>query len=115
MNYFITKLYSLKTIVSKIFNKLKFNEREHSKGRKPILTNSEIVTAVVFKQKQNIATKKSLYDILEPECSYNRFVVALNRAEKYLVAIIASVVNFLRKQSHLIKFTDSTELPVCLL
>jgi len=115
MNYFITKLYSLKTIVSKIFNKLKFNEREHSKGRKPLLTNSEIVTAVIFKQQQNIATKRSLYEILEPPLSYNRFVVALNRVGIYLAKIITAIMRFLRKEAHLIKFTDSTVLPVCLL
>lgn len=115
MNYFITKFFSLKTIVSQFFSTLKFNEREHSKGRKPLLANSEIVTAVIFKQKQNIATKKSLYEILEPSCSYNRFVVALNRVGKYLGTIITSVINFLRRQAHPIKFTDSTELPVCLL
>lgn len=114
MNYFITKFSSLKTIVSQFFVKLKFKEREHSIGRKPTLTNSEIVTAVIFKQRQNIATKQSLYDILEPALSYQKFVDALNRAGKYLAAIITTIINSLRKQAHLIKFTDSTELPVCL-
>lgn len=114
MNYFITKFSSLKTIVTQIFNKLQFNEREHPKGRKPILTNSLIVACAVFKQKQNIATKQSLYDILEPPLSYNRFVVALNRACKYLAAVITAVITVLRKDARLIKFTDSTELPVCL-
>lgn len=114
MNYFITKFYSLKTIVSQIFQTLKFKEREHPKGRKPTLTNSETVACAVFKQKQNIATKQSLYDILEPPLSYNRFVVALNKAGKCLAAIIAAVIEVLRKEASLIKFTDSTELPVCL-
>lgn len=113
MNYFITKFYSLKTIVTQIFNKLKFKEREHPKGRKPTLTNSEFVSCAVFKQKQNIATKQSLYDILEPPLSYNRFVAGLNRVCKYLAAIITAVINLLRKDAHLIKFTDSTEIPVC--
>jgi len=111
----ITKFFSLNSSVTQFFGTLKFNEREHAKGRKPLLTNSEIVTCVIFKQQQNIATKKSLYEILEPPCSYNRFVVALNHAGKYLAAIITSVIKFLRKEAHLIKFTDSTELPVCLL
>lgn len=111
----ITKFSSLNIIVSQFFGTLKFKEREHSKGRKPLLSNSDIVTCIIFKQRQNIATKKSLYEILEPPCSYNRFVAALNRAGKYLASIITSVINFLRKESHIIKFTDSTELPVCLL
>ena len=115
MDYFITKFFSLNTIVSQCFDKLKFNEREHPKGRKPLLTNSEIVSAVIFKQQQNIATKKSLYEILEPPGSYNRFVVQLNKAGKYLAAFITSVIKYLRQEAHLIKFTDSTEVPVCLL
>ena len=111
----ITIYHNLKTIVSQFFSSLHFNEREHPKGRKPILTNSEIVTCAIFKQQQNIATKQSLYEILEPPCSYNRFVVALNRVGTYLATIITSVMNILRKEAHLIKFTDSTEVPVCLL
>src|SRR3990167_4234136 len=92
-----------------------FREREHPKGRKPKLTNSEAVTSAILWRRQNIGNKKSLYEILEPPLSYNRFVVALNRAAKHLAAIITAVMDFLQKNAHLIKFTDSTELPVCLL
>lgn len=111
----ITIYHSLKTIVTQFFKILKFNEREHPKGRKPLLTNSETVTAVIFKQSQNIATKKSLYEILEPPLSYNRFVVALNRVGIYLTRIITAIMNALQKEARLVKFTDSTEVPVCLL
>src|SRR3989338_7625193 len=114
MNCFITKFFSIKTIVSQIFRTLKFKEREHPQGRKPILANSEIVAAVIFKQKENIATKKALYEILEPTCSYNRFVVALNRTIKYLAVVIAMIIRLFRKKARLIKFTDSTDIPVCL-
>ena len=111
----ITTYHNLNTIVSNFFRTLKWNEREHPKGRKPLLTNSEIVTSVIWKQRQDIGSKKSLYEILEPPCSYNRFVVALNRVGRYLARIVTTVMNFLRTQAHIIKFTDSTELPVCLL
>ncbi|MBI5469936.1 transposase [Candidatus Kaiserbacteria bacterium] len=93
---------------------MKWKEREHPKGRKPVLLNSEIVAAVVFKQRQNIATKKALYEILEPSGSYNRFVVALNRVATYLIRIITAVINFLRREARPVKFTDSTDIPVCL-
>lgn len=114
MNTFITIYDKLNTIVSQFFKTLKFKEREHSKGRKPILKNSEIVAAVIFWRRQNIGSKKSLYEILEPPMSYNCFVAALNRAIKYLARIIAAVIRFFRKNSCIVKFTDSTELPVCL-
>jgi hypothetical protein len=110
----ITIYHNLNTIVTHFFSAFQFKEREHSKGRKPILTNSEAVTCAIFKQRQNIATIKSLYDILEPSLSYQKFVDAVNRAEKYLAAIIAAVMRILGKEAHAIKFTDSTELPVCL-
>lgn len=114
MNTFLTIYHTLKTNVSKIFSSLKLKDREHSKGRKPILTNSEAVTCAILKQKQNIATKKSLYEILEPPLSYQKFVDALNRTALYLSRIIAALLSLARKNQHLVKFTDATDIPVCL-
>lgn len=110
----LTIYNNLETIVAQIFSSLKLKDRDHPKGRKPILTNIEAVTCVILKQQQNIATKKSLYEIVEAPLSYNRFVVALNRTAKYLGKIISAIMQLLSKTSHLVKFTDSTDLPVCL-
>ena len=114
MNTSLTIYYNLKTIVAQIFSSLKLKDRDHPKGRKPILTNTEAVTCVVLKQQQNIATKKSLYEIVEAPLSYNRFVVALNRTAKYLGRIIAFILQLFNRHSHFLKFTYSTDLPVCL-
>ena len=110
----LTIYHNLKTIVSHIFSLLKFNEREHPKGRKPILTNSEAVTAGILWRKQNIGSKRSLYEILEPSLSYNRFVAALNATSKYLAAVIAALLRYFAEHAHPIKFTDATDIPVCL-
>ena len=110
----LTIYRTLKTIVTQIFNVLKLKDREHAKGRKPTLTNSEAVTCAILKQKQSIATKKSLWEILEPSLSYQKFVDALNRVAPYLVRIISKLLSLARKNPHLIKFTDSTDIPVCL-
>jgi hypothetical protein len=93
---------------------LKLKEREHSKGRKPAITNSEAVTCAILKQTQNIATKKSLWEILEPPMTYQKFVDALNRAAPYLARIIAALLFLTRRHPHLVKFTDWTDIPVCL-
>lgn len=114
MNTSLAIYHNLKTIVANIFRTLKLKDREYPKGRKPILTNTEAVTCVILKQQQNIATKKSLYEIVEAPLSYNRFVVALNRTAKYLGKIITAILQLLGKGSHSLKFTDSTDLPVCL-
>lgn len=114
MNTFLTIYHRLKTIVAQIFTTLKLKEREHPNGRKPTLSNIEATTCAIFKQKQNIATKKSLWEILEPPLSYQKFVDALNRVASYLTRIIAVLLSRARKDPHLVKFTDATDIPVCL-
>ena len=89
-------------------------KKHHPKGRKPILTNTEAVTCVILKQQQNIATKKSLYQIVEAPLSYNRFVATLNRTAEYLGRIITAMMRLLNRRSQLLKFTDATDIPVCL-
>ena len=114
MNTYLTIYHKLKTIVSQIFQTLKLKDREHPKGRKPKLTNSEAVTCAILKQKQNIATVKSLWEILEPNLSYQKFSNALNRIAPYLARITAALLLLARENAHPIKFTDATDIPVCL-
>lgn len=110
----LTIYHNLKTIVSRICQTLKIKAREHPKGRKLSLTNSESITCAILWRKQNVGSKKSFYEIIEPPCSYNRFVANLLRVAPYLAAVIAALLRFFGKEAHLIKFTDSTDLPVCL-
>lgn len=114
MNTFLTIYHNLNTIVSQLFRTLKFKEREHSKGRKPALTNSEVVTCAILWRRQNIGSKKSLYEILEPPLSYQKFVDALNRIGVYLAKIVTAIMRLFGKSAHLVKFTDATDIPVCL-
>lgn len=115
MNTFLTVYHALKTKVTQIFSLLNLPERENPKGRKPTLLNSEATTVAILKQKQNVVTKKSLFEILEPACQYNAFVRAINSAAKYLARIIAALLRFATLGgTHLVKFTDATDIPVCL-
>jgi hypothetical protein len=115
MNESITIYQNLKTIIADIFSSSQLKNREHPRGRKPTLTNIEAVTCAVLKQQLNIATKKALYKIIEPPCTYKTFVESINRASIYLALIIALVLKQFRREAHLIKFTDATDVPVCLL
>ena len=114
MNTFLTIYNNLEHIVTKILSALQLPDRDHPKGRKPKLTNAEAITCVILKQRQNIVTKKSLYEILEPAISYNRFVVTLNRVATYLAHIIVAILKLFNQHSHPLKFTDATDIPVCL-
>lgn len=114
MNESITVYQNLKTIVAHAFSSLKLKVREHDKGRKPALTNVEATTCAILKQKQNIESKQSLFDIIEPPCKYNAFVRAINRSQKYLALIIGVVMSILGGEAHRLKLGDSTDVPVCL-
>ena len=114
MNTFLNVYTTLKHTITQIFTLLKIPEREHPKGRKPTLTNSEAVTVAVLKQRQNVVTKKSLFEILEPPCAYNAFVRAINKTAKYVARIVAALLASAQENTHVIKFTDATDIPVCL-
>ena len=51
---------------------------------------------------------------MEAPLSYSRFVVALNRTAKYLGKIITASLQLLNRRSPFLKFTDATDIPVCL-
>ena len=114
MNQFITPFNSILTTVTQIFSSLKLRNRTNPKGRKPTLTNIEAVAATLFARTQNIATKRSLFQIVEPLCSYNTFVCSINRTIRYLARVVAALLSNAGKNSHLVKLTDATDIPVCM-
>src|SRR3989344_5847651 len=57
---------------------------ETPKGRKEIIENVDAITLAIFKQIHGIATKKSLFKIIVPRCSYKTRVVSINRTLELL-------------------------------
>ncbi len=114
MNRFITPFNTILTTVTQIFSSLKLTNRTNPKGRKPVLTNIEGVAVTLFARTQNIATKRSLFQIVEPACSYNTFVRAINRTIGYLARVAAALLSCAGKNAHLVKLTDATDIPVCM-
>jgi len=74
----------------------------------------QIISAAIFKQKNNIATKKALHEILKPNCSYKTLVVNLIRFADLGAIILFLLMKINRSNQHLIKHLDSTDIPVCL-
>ena len=62
-------------VVSFFSKQLKFDKFQNKLGRKLALTINEVISLALFKQKNNIATKKSLHNIfnLKKVCSYKTF------------------------------------------
>ena len=107
---------------SNILTKVKFlykqlNLKTHRSTGRPLKIKSEKVIALsVFKQQNGIPTKKSIWKIFKEElkCSYKTLVVNLNKLSIYALLILNSILHWNRKNSHLVKHTDSTDIPVCL-
>lgn len=113
----------MKTYI-KIFNPILakvifFSKQLHLKlskstGRPLAITPEETIALSLFKQAQGIETKKSLFEIFAPKCSYKTLVVNMNKLMLYALLILKSILKWNQQDAHVVKHTDSTDLPVCL-
>lgn len=85
-----------------------------SRGRPLALALTDVLTLGVFQHQNGIETKKDLFTLFELPCSYKTLVVSLNRFALFILLLIVRLCNENRKSAHIIKYTDSTDLPVCL-
>jgi hypothetical protein len=109
------QLYNvLEQVVRRLYQQLKLDKQEKTKGRKLALPIIQTISLSVFKQFNGIPTKKSIFNIFQPKCSYKTLVVNINRCARQALLMLAMIMKINRQNSHVVKHTDSTELPVCL-
>lgn len=99
--------------VSLFYKGLGFDRYENKKGRKLALTIETSLALGIFKQTHGIETKKAVYLIFKPPCSYKTFVVNLNRFAHLAAMILICLLQFNQSIAHVVKYTDSTDIPVC--
>ncbi len=106
----------IKQVVQFFSTQLKFDKFIKSTGRKLANAIEDIISLALFKQSHNIATKKSLYDIFKDKIkgSYKTLVVNINKWAFLAVLILILIMKMNRKNQHLVKHIDSTDIPVCL-
>jgi transposase len=112
----IIKLYDDIVTKVKFFSKQLKLKLSKSTGRPLKVKADNVIALSIFKQGCGIQTKKSVWKIfnLEPICTYKTLVVNMNRLSVYALLVIKSILDWNRKNSHLVKHTDSTDIPVCL-
>lgn len=115
MNQTITVYNHIKAKVQFFFNQLKLKLNK-STGRTLAINPVDTIALALFKQSQSIATKKSVYDIfdLEDVCSYKTLVVNINRFALYATLILQCILRWNQAHAHVVKHTDTTDIPVCL-
>jgi hypothetical protein len=104
---------NLKQVVKFFYKQLRLDKFEKIKGRKLAVSIMETISLAIFKQSNNIATKISIYKIFKPKCSYKTLVVNINRFSHLALLVLTAILKVNRSQQHLVKHTDSTDIPVC--
>lgn len=104
----------LKEKVTFLYHKLKLFTHENTIGRKLSLSIIETITLALYKQTQSIATKKAIWNDFAPSCSYKTLVVNMNRRALLALFVLMQILKMNRLNAHIVKHTDSTDIPVCL-
>jgi len=113
MNSSIQIYNEIVTKVKFFFKQLKLKVVK-STGRTLANTPEDTIALSLFKQLQGIKTKKSVWEIFSLSCSYKTLVVNMNKLALYALAILNVILKWNQKNAHLVKHTDSTDIPVCL-
>lgn len=106
------------TILDDLHVLLQLNKR--MPGRKPSLTLSEAATISVIKSEYGVRTWKALYKLLSDRFTaefslptYKSFVLLMNQYAQVILLLLNALFQLNQRQSGVIKFMDSTTLPVC--
>ena len=113
----VTKIYeNLNHIVTYLAQKLKLFPPVKKEGRPLKIKEEDALTFALYKQRSTRATKKSIYDDfgLGAVCSYKTFVISINRMALTALRILFYLMRVGRRDAHLVKYTDATDIPVCL-
>lgn len=114
----IPKIYeNLKHIVTQLTSIFKVADKETSAiGRPKKISDADALTFALYQHASTRATKKSVYEDFKESlaCSYKTFVVSVNRAAVMTLRLLSIFMRLNRQGAHLVKYTDATDLPVCL-
>lgn len=105
----------LKAVVTSIVQKLKLLKTSTT-GRPRKITVIDSLVMALYQHSSTRSTKKSVYDDFKDQlnCSYKTLVVSMNQSYMLALRILFFIMRLGKKNQHLIKYTDATDIPVCL-
>jgi hypothetical protein len=113
MNSSIQTYNTILTKVQFFFKQLKLKLEKHT-GRPLAIKAEQTIALSLFKQQNGIKTKKAVWNIFDIKTSYKTLVVNTNRFALYALLILQAILKWNQRNAHIIKHTDSTDVPVCL-
>ena len=110
--------YNIKHKITQLVREFKitFSGKSHPQGRPLKIGNEDALTLALYQHASTRATKKSVYDDFKSSlgCSYKTLVMAMNRMGAATMKILFVIMRLGKKFGHIVKYTDATDLPVCL-
>lgn len=96
--------------------KLNFTHKLHPQGRPVKIGNEDALALALYQHASTRTTKKSVYEDFKKtlRCSYKTLVVSMNRAGVMAIKILSAIMQWGKRNGHIVKYTDATDLPVCL-
>ncbi len=85
-----------------------------STGRPLAISPEETIALALFKQNAGIPTKKKIFEIFDPKESYKTLCIQINKFALPALLVFNAILKWNQKNAHIIKHTDSTDVPVCL-
>lgn len=107
---------NLKQIITQLVTELNLNILPAPTGRPRKISKLDSLTLAVYQHTSTRVTKKSVYDDFKKflKCSYKTLVVSMNQTAPLVKKILEILMGSFAKDAHPIKYTDATDLPVCL-
>jgi len=105
----------LKAVVASLVQKLNLSKTSTT-GRPRKISVIDSLTLALYQHSSTRSTKKSVYRDFQDKlnCSYKTLVVSMNQSSMLALRILFFIMRLGKKNQHLIKYTDSTDIPVCL-
>jgi len=108
---------NLKHSVARICSTFKLTVSEASvSGRPPKIPDVDALTFALYQHRSTRVTKKSVYEDFRRvlTCTYKTFVVSVNRVAALSLRLLFMLMRLGKRHAHLVKYTDATDIPVCL-
>lgn len=106
----------IKSIITHLSYTIKLFDETPKSGRPRKINNIDALSLALYQHASTRATKKSVYEDFKDvlRCSYKTLVVWMNRIATVSLRLLHLIMQMGRKHQHLVKYTDSTDIPVCL-
>lgn len=112
----IVVFQKLKAVVTQLVTRFRLVVETPTTGRPRKISSIDAMTLSLYQHTSTRATKKSVYEDFKNVlgCTYKTLVVSMNASATLCLRLIFIIMRLGKKYQHLVKYTDSTDIPVCL-